>query len=53
MKLSQLLNWAKDKTKFSTLDDYSIFSEQYLSFIYDNLQAVIVSQNENLNRFVQ
>jgi hypothetical protein len=53
MKLSQLLNWAKDKTKFTTLDDYSNFSEQYLSYIYDNLQAVIVSQNENHYRFFQ
>jgi hypothetical protein len=53
MKLSRLLNWAKDKTKFSTLDDYSTFSEQYLSFICDSLQAVIVSQNENHYRFFQ
>jgi hypothetical protein len=53
VKLLQLLNWAKDKTRFSTLDDYSVFSEEYLSFIYDNLQAVIVSQNENHYRFFQ
>jgi hypothetical protein len=53
MKLPQLLEWAKDKTKFSTTDDYSSFCEEYLSFIYDNLQAVIVAQNENHYRFFQ
>ncbi|MDR0524467.1 MAG: hypothetical protein LBG90_01165, partial [Spirochaetaceae bacterium] len=53
MKLSQLLEFAKNKTNFSTLENYSMFCEQYLTFIYDNLQAVIVSQNETQYRFFQ
>ena len=53
MKLSQLLEIARNKTNFSTLDDYSVFCEKYLTFIYDNLQAVIVSQNETQYRFFQ
>ncbi|GMO40118.1 MAG: hypothetical protein Ta2B_19970 [Termitinemataceae bacterium] len=53
MKLSNILDWAKDKTKFTTVDDYSAFCEVYLSFVHDNLQAVIVSQNENQYRFFQ
>ena len=53
MKLSQLLEQAKDKTNFKTLEDYSVFCEKYLLFIYDNLQAVIVSQNETQYRFFQ
>jgi len=53
MKLSQLLKLAKNKEKFKTLEDYSCFCEEYLAFIYDNLQAVIVSQNETQYRFFQ
>jgi hypothetical protein len=53
MKLSQLLEHARNKTNFSTLDDYSVFCEKYLTFIYDNLQAIIVSQNETQYRFFQ
>lgn len=53
MKLSQLLDFAKNKTKFATLDDYISFCEKYLEFIYSNLQAVIVSQNETQYRFFQ
>lgn len=53
MKLSQLVAWAKDKNRFQNLDDYSSFCEEYLSFIFDGLQAVIVSQNENHYRFFQ
>ncbi|MDR0587757.1 MAG: hypothetical protein LBG61_02090 [Burkholderiales bacterium] len=53
MKLSHLLETAKDKTRFTSLEDYSTFCEKYLSFIYDNLQAVIVSQNETHYRFFQ
>ena len=53
MKLSQLLKYAKDKTNFTSIDDYSNFGEMYLSFIYENLQAVIVSQNETQYRFFQ
>lgn len=51
MTLAELVAFAKDKTRFRTIDDYSAFCEQYLSFIQDGLQAVIVSQNENHYRF--
>jgi len=53
MTLSQLINNARNKTNFTTLEDYSVFCEKYLAFIYDNLQAVIVSQNETQYRFFQ
>jgi len=53
MNLSQLLTFAKDKTNFLSLDDYSNFCRNYLEFIYDGLQAVIVSQNETQYRFFQ
>ncbi len=53
MTLSQLIEWAKNKNRFQTIDDYSSFCEEYLSFITDGLQAVIVSQNENHYRFFQ
>ena len=53
MILSQLINNARNKTNFTTLEDYSVFCEKYLAFIYDNLQAVIVSQNETQYRFFQ
>ena len=53
MKLSKLLEYARNKTNFTCVDDYSSFCEEYLSFIYSNLQAVIVSQNETQYRFFQ
>lgn len=53
MNLIQLVEWAKDKSRFQTIEDYSAFCEEYLSFIFDGLQAVIVSQNENHYRFFQ
>jgi len=53
MKLSQLVDSARNKTNFTTLEDYSVFCEKYLAFIFDNLQAVIVSQNETQYRFFQ
>lgn len=53
MTLAQLVEWAKDKSRFQTTEDYSKFCEEYLSFILDGLQAVIVSQNENQYRFLQ
>jgi len=51
MKLSQLLDFAKNKELFKTIENYSCFCEKYLTFIYDSLQAVIVSQNETQYRF--
>ena len=53
MNLLQLVEWGKDKSRFQTIEDYSAFCEEYLSFIFDGLQAVIVSQNENHYRFFQ
>jgi len=53
MTLHQLIEWAKDKQRFENISDYSDFCEEYLSFLYDGLQAVIVSQNENHYRFFQ
>lgn len=53
MNLLQLIDWAKDKNRFQTLDDYSSFCQEYLAFLFDGLQAVIVSQNENQYRFFQ
>ncbi|MCL2003833.1 MAG: hypothetical protein FWG72_07520 [Oscillospiraceae bacterium] len=53
MKLSRLLQWASDKTKFTAISDYADFCREYLAFARDGLQAVIVSQNENHYRFYQ
>lgn len=53
MNLSQLILWAQDKNNFLSTDSYSDFCEKYLTFIFDGLQAVIVSQNENNYRFFQ
>ncbi|MBQ9564676.1 MAG: hypothetical protein IJU98_03715 [Synergistaceae bacterium] len=51
--LSQLTEWATDKTRFQTIEDCSAFCGEYLSFIRDGIQAVIVSQNENHYHFLQ
>jgi hypothetical protein len=51
--LLRLVEWAKDKSRFMSVDDYSLFCEEYLSFVFNGLQAVIVSQNENHYRFFQ
>lgn len=53
MTLHQLMIWAKDKTRFTSVDQYAEFCEEYLEFISNGLQAVIVSQNENHYRFFQ
>lgn len=53
MILSELLEWAQDKSRFTTPSDYASFCSNYLDFIFDGLQAVIVSQNENRYRFFQ
>jgi len=42
-----------DKSRFNSLEDYSNFCKEYLSFIHDGLQAVIVSKNENIYQFFQ
>ena len=53
MTLKQLVNKAKDKSNFTDLKAYIAFCNEYLHFIEDNLQAVIVSQNENYYQFYQ
>lgn len=53
MNLKQLVNKAKDKSNFVDLKAYISFCDVYLNYINDNLQATIVSQNENHYRFYQ
>ncbi len=53
MKITDVTKTAIDKTKFKTLDDFLDFAEQYLEYVANNLQAVIVSQNENHYQFYQ
>jgi hypothetical protein len=53
MTLKKLLAKATDKEKFKTIQNYIDFCSEYLEFIEDNLQAVIVSQNEHHYRFYQ
>ncbi len=53
MNLKQLVNKAKDKSNFVDLKAYIAFCDEYLNYISDNLQATIVSQNENHYRFYQ
>lgn len=53
MNLKQLVNKAKDKSNFVDLKSYIAFCDEYLNYISDNLQATIVSQNENHYRFYQ
>lgn len=53
MNLQALIESAKNKNNFMSIEDYAAFCRNYLEFIYDGLQAVIVSQNENNYRFFQ
>lgn len=54
MNLQQLLEHAKNKNNFTSVDDYAIFCRSYLEFISSGcLQAIIVSQNENNYHFFQ
>lgn len=53
MNLGELLAIATDKNNFLSVDDYARFCGSYLEFIFDGLQAVIVSRNENNYRFFQ
>jgi hypothetical protein len=51
--LNQLLDHALNKKNFLTVEDYLEFPKHYLEFIKTNLQAVIVSRNENHYQFFQ
>jgi hypothetical protein len=53
MNLKQLINKVKDKSNFVNLKSYIKFCDEYLNFINDNIQAIIISQNENHYRFFQ
>ena len=53
MTLKQLVNKAKDKSKFIDLKAYINFCSEYLHYVSGNLQAIIVSQNENHYQFFQ
>ncbi|VVB94740.1 Uncharacterised protein [uncultured archaeon] len=53
MTLQQIVNKAKDKDNFTDLDGFISFSKEYLEYIHDNLQATIISQNENHYCFYQ
>lgn len=53
MSLRELVEYAKDKNNFLSIDDYAVFCRKYLEYIFDGLQAVIVSRNETNYRFFQ
>lgn len=53
MNLDKLVSHALDKNKFLTIEDYLDFPKYFLEFIKEDLQAVIVSKNENHYRFFQ
>lgn len=53
MSLSRLVDTAKDKTQFATIENYITFCLRFLEFVDSGLQATIVSQNENHYRFWQ
>ena len=55
MNLKKLVAHAADKDRFKNIADYINFCADYLAFIEpaENLQAKIVSQNENHYRFFQ
>lgn len=53
MNLIDILDYATDKTRFTSLDGFTSFCENYLEYIDKNLQATIISQNENHYRFFQ
>ncbi len=53
MNLKNIVTIATSKDKFKTIVAYADFCLTYLEFIQTNLQAVIVSKNENNYRFFQ
>ena len=42
MTLKQLTQWAADKSRFRTVEDYSRFGREYLAFLPHGLKTVIV-----------
>ena len=53
MTITELVEKACDKSRFLKPTDYINFAKEYLEYITGNLQAVIVSRNENHYRFFQ
>nr|MBF4318528.1 hypothetical protein [Vibrio anguillarum] len=53
MNLKDIIENARDMKKFENIEDYIDFSKIYLNFIAHNIQAEIVSRNENNYRFLQ
>lgn len=53
MNLNELVAHALNKENFTAVEDYLDFPKYYLEFIKENLQAVIVSNNENHYQFFQ
>lgn len=53
MNLITLIDIVRNKNNFITIDDYSSFCKNYLEFLIDGLQAIIVSRNENNYVFYQ
>lgn len=53
MTIKKILTNALDKNTFRNLQGYIDFAQQYLDFISEHLQAVIISQNENHYNFYQ
>lgn len=53
MTLDNLVKHVLNKDNFLTVEDYLNFPKYYLEFIKTNLQAVIVSKNENNYQFFQ
>jgi len=53
MKLGKLVDHVLNKDNFLSIEDYLEFPKLYLEFIKQNLQAVIVSKNENHYQFFQ
>lgn len=51
----ELCDWARNKDNFINLDDYINFGLRFIDFISDtnNIEAKIVSRNENNYRFLQ
>ncbi len=53
MKLQDIVGMATNKNNFNDLEGYIKFCKIYLDYISENLQAIIVSQNENYYNFYQ
>lgn len=53
MNIQDLVEYATDKERFQTIEDYINFCIRYLEYIENGLQARIISQNESHYEFFQ